>query len=299
MKSGFVSIIGMPNVGKSTLINRLVGFRVAITSKKAQTTRDIIRGIYTDENRGQIVFVDTPGIQKPRNVLGEYMIKASLCMIKDVDAIIFVIEPNSYISEKEQEVIERLKNVDCPVILAINKIDKINKEKLLDIIDVYSKELNFSDILPISAIEGENIDKLLDIVYEKLQEGPYYYDEDMVTDKLEREIIAEIVREKVLELVDDEIPHGIAVLIDEVSFRENKKLADVMATIVCERETHKGILIGKKGSMLKKIGTLSRQDIQDLLGMKVNLKLFVKVRKDWRLSQGFVKEYGYNLKDLN
>ncbi|MCR5376232.1 MAG: GTPase Era [Lachnospiraceae bacterium] len=291
-RSGFVALIGRPNVGKSTLMNRLIGQKIAITSNKPQTTRNRIQTVYTDE-RGQIIFLDTPGIHKARNKLGEYMAEVTENTLKDVDLILWLVEPSDYIGAGEQAIIARLRKVETPVMLVINKIDKVKREEILRFIDTYRKELDFAAIVPVSALKGENTDDLTDTIFTYLPEGPQYYDEDTVTDQPERQIAAEMIREKALRNLEEEIPHGVAVLIDRMKEREGGTLIDLDATIICEKESHKGIIIGKKGLMLKKIGTEARRDIEMMTGTKVNLKLWVKVKENWRDSDVMIRNYGY------
>ena len=296
-KSGFVALIGRPNVGKSTLMNTLIGQKIAITSDKPQTTRNKIQTVYTDE-RGQIVFEDTPGIHKARTKLGEYMTGVVKHTLKDVDLILWIVEASTYIGQSDMQIAENLKGSDKPVILAINKTDKLkSKEAVLEIIDKYSKLLEFTEIVPLSALKANNTDRLLEILYNYLPEGPYYYDEDTLTDQPLRQLAAELIREKALRYLSDEIPHGIAVEIVKMKNR-SKTLVDIEADIICERESHKAIIIGKSGSMLKKIATTARKDIENLMDISVNLKVWVKVRKDWRDSDIQMKNFGYNIKDL-
>lgn len=294
-KSGFVSIIGRPNVGKSTLMNQLIGQKVAITSNKPQTTRNRIQTVYTDEVM-QIVFVDTPGIHKSKNKLGDYMVNAAKSTLNEADVILWLVEPTDYIGAGERSIIESLKQVRTPIILVINKIDTVKKEELLHIIDTYRKELQFAEVVPVSALKGNNTDTLLECIGKYLPYGPWFYDPDTLTDQPERQIVAELIREKALRCLEDEIPHGIAVAIDSMQF--SKKMAEIEATIVCERDTHKGIIIGKGGQMLKKIGSQARMDIERMLNMKVNLKLWVKVKKDWRDSDFMLKNFGFQSKDF-
>lgn len=295
-KAGFVSIIGRPNVGKSTLMNYIIGQKIAITSNKPQTTRNRIRTVYTCD-RGQIVFVDTPGIHKSKNKLGDYMVSVARKSIVDVDAVIWIVEPTTYIGAGELSIIEELKKAkDVAVFLVINKMDTIKKDEVLSVIDTYSKQMEFAEIIPVSAKTGKGVQELIDCLLDYLPEGDAFFDEDTITDQPERQIVAELIREKALWCLEDEIPHGIAVTIESMNF--DKKLCSIDATIVCERESHKGIIIGKGGSMLKKIGSLARPDIEDMLEMKVFLQLWVKVRKDWRDSDLLMKNYGYNPKDL-
>mgnify|MGYP000000785969 FL=1 len=298
-KTGFVTFIGRPNVGKSTLMNYIIGQKIAITSNKPQTTRNRIQTVYTDK-RGQIVFVDTPGIHKAKNKLGEYMVGAAEKTINEVDVVCFIVEPSTYIGAGEQHIIEKLKKVSSPKILVINKVDTVKKEELLPVIDCYSKELEFDEIIPVSARNGNNVDDLVDTIFKYLTYGPMFYDEDTVTDQPMRQIVAELIREKALHALNEEIPHGIAVVIDTFKDRKSPKgiITDIDATIICERDSHKGIIIGKGGEMLKKIGTNARYEIEKQLGNKVNLKLWVKVKKEWRDSDILIKNYGYDKKDL-
>lgn len=289
--SGFAALIGRPNVGKSTLMNHLIGQKIAITSDKPQTTRNRIQTVYTDD-QAQVIFLDTPGIHKAKNKLGNYMVSVAENTLKEVDVILWLVEPTTYIGAGEQHIIEKLKTVKTPVVLVINKVDTIKKEEILKFIDTYRKEMTFSDIVPVSALKGTNTDELMNVIKKYLPEGPMYYDEDTVTDQPMRQIAAELIREKALKCLDDEIPHGIAVLIDSMKERPNG-LYDIEASIVCERDSHKGIIIGKQGSMLKKIGSAARYEIEALMGTKVNLQLWVKVRKEWRDSDLYLKNYGY------
>lgn len=295
-KTGFVTFIGRPNVGKSTLMNQIIGQKIAITSNKPQTTRNRIQTVYTDE-RGQIVFVDTPGIHKAKNKLGEYMVGAAEKTISEVDLICWLVEPTTHLGAAEEHIVEKLKECKTPIVLVINKTDTIKKEEILPVIDCYRKELDFVDIVPVCARNGNNVDDLIDVIFSHLDYGPMYYDEDTVTDQPMRQIAAELIREKALRLLDDEIPHGIAVVIEQMKERPNG-IIDIEASIVCERESHKGIIIGKGGSMLKKIGTVARREIENMMETKVNLQLWVKVRKEWRDSELYMKNYGYNQKDV-
>ncbi|MBQ1721957.1 MAG: GTPase Era [Lachnospiraceae bacterium] len=292
-KSGFVTIIGRPNVGKSTLMNHLIGQKIAITSNKPQTTRNRIQTVYTDMERGQIVFVDTPGIHHAKNKLGEYMVKVAKTSMKDVDVILWLVEPDTSIGSGDQEIAKQLSGVDIPIILVINKVDTVPREKILEVINTYKELLEFAEIVPLSALRGQNCDELVDCLFKYLPEGPMFYDEDTVTDQPERQIVAEIVREKSLHALSEEVPHGIAVSIDQMKKRKGKRLYDIDATIICERDSHKGIIIGKQGAMLKKIGTNARYEIEKLLDAKVNLKLWVKVKKDWRDSDFLIQNFGY------
>ncbi|MGI5968564.1 MAG: GTPase Era [Lachnospiraceae bacterium] len=292
-KSGFAALIGRPNVGKSTLMNRLIGQKIAITSSKPQTTRNRIQTVYTGD-MGQIIFLDTPGIHKAKNKLGEYMVNVAENTLKDVDVILWLVEASDYIGAGEKHIAEVLKNIDTPVILVINKIDKVKKEEILTFINAYKDIHDFAEIIPLSALKGENTETLIPEIFKYLDEGPMYYDEDTITDQPERQITAEIIREKALRNLNDEIPHGIAVAIDIMRERKNTRLMDIEATIICERNSHKGIIIGKNGSMLKTIGSEARKDIEAMLGIKVNLKLWVKVKKDWRDSDFLLNNFGYN-----
>ena len=296
-KSGFVTLIGRPNVGKSTLMNQIIGQKIAITSNKPQTTRNRIQTVYTSEE-GQIIFLDTPGIHKAKNKLGEYMVNVAERTLKEVDVVLWLVEPTTFIGAGERHIAEQLEKVSTPVILAINKIDTVKKEELLSVIAAYSSLYNFAEIVPVSALNGENAEHLVDTIFSYLQEGPQFYDEDTITDQPERQIVAELIREKALRLLSDEIPHGIAVSIEKMKERKKGNIMDIEATIVCERDSHKGIIIGKQGAMLKKIGTQARREMENLLDIKVNLQIWVKVKKDWRDSDFLLKNYGYNKQDL-
>ena len=293
-RSGFVTMIGRPNVGKSTLLNYFVGQKVAITSNKPQTTRNRISGIYTDDARGQIVFVDTPGLHKAKNRLGDHMVKEAASAISDVDLILWLVEPDDRIGGGDEAIAKRLEQAKVPVILVINKADTVAHEAVLPVIGVFSGRLDFAEIVPISAKTGENCDRLLDLIYGYLPYGPYYYGADAVTDQPERAICAELIREKALHALADEVPHGIAVAIDQMKKRKGKRLYDIDATIICEKESHKGIIIGKGGEMLKKIGANARYEMEQMLDARVNLKLWVKVKKNWRDSDFLVKNYAVN-----
>lgn len=295
-KSGFVTLIGRPNVGKSTLMNRLIGQKIAITSNKPQTTRNRIQTVYTSEE-GQIVFIDTPGIHKAKNKLGEYMVTVAERTLNEVDVILWLVEPSTFIGAGECHIAEQLNKTKTPVILVINKIDTVKKEEILVFIDAYKDICSFAEIVPCSALNGENTDEIIASIMKYLPEGPQFYDADTITDQPERQIVSELVREKALRLLNEEIPHGIAVAIEQMKEREGGRLMDIHATIVCERDSHKGIIIGKKGSMLKKIGTQAREEIENLLDMKVNLQLWVKVKKDWRDSDFLIKNFGYDKKE--
>ena len=312
-KAGFISIIGRPNVGKSTLMNYIIGQKIAITSDKPQTTRNRIRTVYTEE-RGQIVFTDTPGIHKAKNKLGDYMVSVAKKAIVDVDACMWIVEPTTYIGAGEKAIAEELgKAKDAAKILVINKIDTLkNKAALLEVIEAYRMECDFDEIIPVSAKTGEGVPELIDNLFSYMPEGAPYYEEDVVTDQPERQIVAELIREKALWNLKDEIPHGVAVVIDTFEYEERinsrkrskdttdrqDTLCRISATIVCEKNSHKAIIIGKNGAMLKKIGSLARPDIEDMLECKVYLELWVKVRKDWRESDLLMKNFGYDKKDI-
>jgi len=291
-RSGFVALIGRPNVGKSTLMNALIGQKIAAVSNRAQTTRKRIQTVYTSEE-GQIVFLDTPGITRAKNKLGDYMLEVSGSAMSEVDVILWLVEPTTFIGAGERAILERLRKVKIPVVLCINKTDTADNEQLAKSIDTYRAEMDFADIVPVSAAEEKNLEELLRVLFAKLPEGPMFYDADTVTDERMRDIAAELIREQALKHLDKEVPHGIAVLIDRFRERPDGSLTDIDATIVCERDSHKGIIIGKKGSMLRKIGTAARHEIEDMLEQQVNLKLFVKVRPDWRDNAMLLKEYGY------
>ena len=293
IKSGYVAIIGRPNVGKSTLMNRIIGQKIAITSNKPQTTRNRIQTVYTDD-RGQIVFLDTPGINKAKNKLGEYMLGAAVSTLVDADVIMWIVEPSDFIGKGEQFIIEELKKHKQPVILAMNKVDSVNRDDVFGFIDAYRKVYDFAEIVPLSAREGTNVDTLLEQLFKYLPYGPMFYDEDTLTDQPMKQIVAEIIREKALYNLSDEVPHGIAVVIDRYHERPSGDMVDIDATIICERDSHKGIVIGKGGAMLKKIGSSARIDIEKLTECQVNLKLWVKVRKEWRDSDTQLKNFGYD-----
>lgn len=289
-KSGFVTLIGRPNVGKSTLMNRLIGQKIAITSNKPQTTRNRIQTVLTTEE-GQVVFVDTPGIHKAKNKLGEYMVNVAERTLNEVDVVMWLVEPTTFIGAGEQHIASQLKKVQTPVILVINKIDSVKPEEVLASISAYNDLYEFAEIVPVSARNGNNTEELLKVIMKYLPYGPQFYDEDTVTDQPERQIVAEIIREKALHSLNEEIPHGIAVAIDQMKMRN--KVMHIDATIICERDSHKGIIIGKQGNMLKKIGSTARFEIERMLECKVNLKLWVKVKKDWRDSEFLMKNFGY------
>ena len=290
-KSGFVTLIGRPNVGKSTLMNYLIGQKIAITSNKPQTTRNRIQTVLTREE-GQIVFVDTPGIHKAKNKLGEYMVNVAERTLNEVDVVLWLVEPTTFVGAGEKHIAEQLGKVKTPVVLVINKVDMVKKEEILTFIDTYRKIYDFAEIVPVSARSGENTEELIKVIYKYLPYGPQFYDEDTITDQPERQIVAEIIREKALHSLNEEIPHGIAVAIDRMKYR--RKIVDIDATIICERDSHKGIIIGKQGAMLKKIGSTARYEIERLLDCKVNLQLWVKVKKDWRDSDFLIRNFGYH-----
>lgn len=296
-KSGFVAIIGRPNVGKSTLMNHLIGQKIAITSKKPQTTRNKIQTVYTCED-GQIIFLDTPGIHKAKNKLGEYMVNVAEQTLKDVDVILWLVEPTTYIGTGEKHIAEQLQKTSLPVILVINKVDTVKKEDILQVIDNYRKLYDFAEIIPASALRGQNTKDIVNSLFKYMPYGPMFYDEDTVTDQPQRQIVAEIIREKALHALDEEIPHGIAVTIEKMRERKGQHIVDIEATIICERDSHKGIIIGKQGSMLKKIGSNARFEIEKMLEERVNLKIWVKVKKDWRDSDTLMKNFGYNKKEI-
>lgn len=295
-KSGFVTLIGRPNVGKSTLMNCLIGQKIAITSNKPQTTRNRIQTVLTLED-GQIIFLDTPGIHKAKNKLGSYMVNTAEKTLSEVDVILWLVEPTNFIGAGERHIIEQLKKTKTPVILVINKIDTVKKEEILRFIDTYRKELDFAEVVPVSALKAQNTETLISCIFKYLPYGPAFYDEDTVTDQPMRQIVAELIREKALRLLEEEIPHGIAVSIESMKYR--KKIVDIEATIICERDSHKGIIIGKGGAMLKKIGSQARPEIEELLERQVNLQLWVKVKKDWRDSDFLLKNFGYQEKELH
>lgn len=295
--SGFVSLIGRPNVGKSTLINCITGEKIAIISNKPQTTRNKIQAIIT-RNDFQAIFIDTPGIHNPKSKLGSYMVKSAETTLNEVDILLYLVEPYDKINDMDIEIIKKLGKVKTPVFLIINKIDTIEKGNILKVIDKYRQLFDFKEIIPISAAKGKNTEELLNTVKNYLPEGPRFFPDDMVTDQPERQIVSELIREKALYSLQDEIPHGIAVEITGMKKRENKELVDIDATLYCERESHKRIIIGKNGSMLKKIGTNARLDIERLLGSPINLQIWIKVKKDWRNSNFLLKNFGYDSKNI-
>ena len=296
-KSGFVALIGRPNVGKSTLMNHLIGQKIAITSKKPQTTRNRIQTVYTSPE-GQVVFLDTPGIHKAKNKLGEYMVQVAERTLKEVDVFLWLVEPTTFVGAGERRIAQQLQELHLPVILIINKVDTVEKGEILQAIDVYRRLYEFDEIIPISALRNRNTGDIMNCLFKYLPYGPQYYDEDTVTDQPVRQIAAEIIREKSLHALDAEIPHGIAVAIDRMKDRGSGNLIDIDATIICEKDSHKGIIIGKQGAMLKKIGSNARYELEKMLDSKVNLKLWVKVKRDWRDSDFLIKNFGYDKKEL-
>lgn len=292
-KSGYVTIVGRPNVGKSTLLNNIIGEKISAISRKPQTTRQNINFIYTDKD-AQIIFLDTPGIQKPKNKLGNFMLDESFSSISESDIITYIVDTSKEIGRLDTFIIEELKKQsDKDIILLINKIDLIQKEEILEIIDLYNEIGIFKDIIPISASKNDGVDKYLDILKKYLPEGPMYYPDDMITDKSEKFIAEEMIREKALKFLQEEVPHGVAVSIEKFKLRNDKNIYDIDANIYVEKKSHKGIIIGKNGSMLKKIGTYAREDLENLLDTKVNLTLWVKIEKDWRDKDSLVKYFGY------
>jgi len=293
-KSGFAALIGRPNVGKSTLMNQIIGQKIAITSNKPQTTRNKIQTVYTTDKE-QIVFVDTPGIHESKNRLGDYMVSIAKKALKDVDVILYLVEPGNFIGAGEKHIMEELSKVKTPVILVVNKIDKVPNDKLIEFVDMYRKEMEFDEIVPVSALKNKNTDELIKCISKYIPYGAPFYDEDTVTDQPVKQICAELIREKALKCLNEEIPHGIAVTIERMEY--GRKLVNIDATIICEKESHKGIIIGKQGSMLKKIGSAARYEIEDLVEMQVNLKLWVKIKPNWRDSDILIKNYGYDPKE--
>ncbi|MED3548948.1 GTPase Era [Cytobacillus praedii] len=291
-KSGFISIIGRPNVGKSTFLNRVIGQKIAIMSDKPQTTRNKVQGVLTT-NDAQFIFIDTPGIHKPKHKLGDFMMKVAQNTLKEVDVILFMVNAEEGYGRGEEFILEKFQSVRTPIFLVINKIDKIHPDKLMTLIDSYKEKYEFSEIIPISALEGNNVETLLEQIKTYIPEGPQYYPADQVTDHPERFIVSELIREKALHLTREEIPHSLAVLIDKMERREDKDVVHVMATIIVERDSQKGIVIGKQGKMLKEIGQRARLDIENLLGSKVFLELWVKVQKDWRNKMSQLRDFGF------
>ena len=294
-KSGFVSIVGRPNVGKSTLMNNVVGEKIAIMSDKPQTTRNTIQAVYTDEE-AQVVFLDTPGIHKPKNKLGEFMVKSATDAFKNVDLVLFVVDESKKIGPGDRKIIEDLRNIKTPVVLVLNKIDQLSEEELFDLMKMYNAEGVFEQIVPISALKGRNINELLKVIKSHLEEGPQYFPDYMITDQPERVLVSELIREKVLHYIHDEVPHGVAVEIERMKSRKDKEIVDISAVIYCERDSHKGIIIGKNGRKLKGIGKSARADIELLLGSQANLQLWVKVKENWRNLQNYVSNFGYTEK---
>ncbi|WP_304205962.1 GTPase Era [Peptostreptococcus russellii] len=293
-KSGFVSIIGRPNVGKSTLMNNIVGEKIAIMSDKPQTTRNTIQAVYTDEE-AQIVFLDTPGIHKPKNKLGEMMVKSAEDAFRNVDCIIFVVDDSKKIGKGDSMIIEELRKTKTPVFLVINKIDKLeNKEELFELIQMYDEQGVFEEIIPTSALKGSNIDELVSVIKSKLSEGPKYFPDNMITDQPERILVSELIREKILLYTNDEVPHGVAVSIEKMKKRKDRDMIDISAVIYCERDSHKGIIIGKSGRKLKGVGKSAREEIEFLLGSQVNLQLWVKVKENWRNLPNYINDFGLN-----
>ena len=292
-KSGFVSIVGRPNVGKSTLMNNVVGEKIAIMSDKPQTTRNTIQAVYTDEEC-QIVFLDTPGIHKPKNKLGEFMVKSATDAFKNVDLVLFVVDDSKKIGPGDRKIIEDLRGIKTPVILVLNKIDKLEESELFELMQLYSNEDLFKAIVPISAHKGRNVNELLKVIGNYLQEGPKYFPDYMITDQPERVLVSELIREKVLHYLNDEVPHGVAVEVERMKSRQDKDIVDISAVIYCERDSHKGIIIGKNGRKLKGIGKSAREDMELLLGSRINLQLWVKVKENWRNLQNYITDFGYN-----
>ncbi|MFC7393312.1 GTPase Era [Scopulibacillus cellulosilyticus] len=290
-KSGFVALIGRPNVGKSTLLNHVLGQKIAIMSDKAQTTRNKIQGIYTSDN-AQIVFIDTPGIHKPKHKLGQYMTRIAQNTLNEVDLVLFMIDVEQGYGRGDQYIIDLLKNAKTPVFLILNKIDKVHPDHLLPLIEEYRTKYDFKEVIPISALQGNNVNTLLEQITSYLGEGPKYYPEDQVTDHPERFIVAELIREKILHLTKEEVPHSIAVIIDQMKRKDNG-VVYIQAAVIVERPSQKGIIIGKQGSMLKKVGSLARADIESLLGSKVFLELWVKVQKNWRDKESQLRDFGF------
>ncbi|MGD6967201.1 GTPase Era [Rossellomorea vietnamensis] len=292
-KSGFISIIGRPNVGKSTFLNRVIGQKIAIMSDKPQTTRNKVQGVYTT-NDSQMIFIDTPGIHKPKHKLGDFMMKIAQNTLREVDIVLFMINAEEGYGRGDEFIIEKLKGVKTPVFLVLNKIDQLHPDDILPLIEQYNALHDFAAVVPISALEGNNVETLVSVIRKELPEGPQYYPADQVTDHPERFIVSELIREKALHLTREEIPHSLAVVIEKISTRDNGNVIDVMATIVVERDSQKGIVIGKQGGMLKEIGKRARVDIENLLGSKVYLELWVKVQKDWRNKLSNLRDFGFN-----
>ena len=294
-KSGFIALVGRPNVGKSTLMNHLIGQKIAITSRKPQTTRNQIRTVYTDE-RGQAVFLDTPGIHKAQNRLGTYMVEVAQKTFSQADIVMWLVEPTTFIGRGEQEIAKKLRQLKCPVFLIVNKTDTVKKEAVAECIKAYRQIADFNEVVAVSALRSVNTDTLLDTVFRYLPYGPMYYDEDTVTDQPMRQIAAEMIREKALRRLQEEIPHGIAVAVEKMRERDDKDILDIDATIYCERDSHKGMVIGKNGAMLKKVSTYARQDLEKFFQIKVNLHCWVKVKEDWRNREGLIHNFGLDNK---
>lgn len=291
-KSGFIAIIGRPNVGKSTFLNRVIGQKIAIMSDKPQTTRNKVQGVLTLDD-AQLIFIDTPGIHKPKHKLGDFMLRIAQNTLKEVDLVLFMINAEEGYGPGDEYIIEKLQAVHTPIFLVINKIDKVHPDRLLPLIELYSEKFSFSEIVPISALEGNNVETLLEQLKNYLPEGPQFYPADQVTDHPERFIVSELIREKALHLTREEIPHSLAVVIDKMEKRDENDVIHIMATVIVERDSQKGIIIGKQGSMLKEIGKRSRLDIENLLGSKVYLELWVKVQKDWRNKMTHLRDFGF------
>ncbi len=291
-RSGFVTVIGRPNVGKSTLLNQVIGEKISIISDKPQTTRNKIQMVYTGDNH-QIVFLDTPGIQMPKNILGDYMLKISRTTLEEVDIVTFMVDESMDIGKLDSYILKELEHVSTPIVLLINKTDKLTKEEINQLIAKYEKMNLFKQIIPISALNNEGVEEYIKVLVEMMPEGPQYFPDDMITDQPERFIISEIIREKALINLEDEIPHGIYVDIDKIVERTDKNIIDVFANLYCEKESHKGMVIGKGGQMLKKIGQQAREDIEKLMGSRINLQIWVKVEKNWREKANKVKYFGY------
>lgn len=291
-KSGFISIIGRPNVGKSTFLNRVIGQKIAIMSDKPQTTRNKVQGVLTT-NDAQLIFIDTPGIHKPKHKLGDFMMKVAQNTLKEVDIVLFMVNAEEGFGRGEEFILDKFQSIKTPVFLVINKIDLVHPDQLMEIIVSYKEKYPFAEIIPISALEGNNLEALLDVIKKYIPEGPQYYPADQVTDHPERFIVSELIREKALHLTREEIPHSLAVVIEKMERLEEKDVVHVMATIIVERDSQKGIIIGKQGSMLKEVGKRARVDIENLLGTKVFLELWVKVQKDWRNKMSQLRDFGF------
>lgn len=291
-KSGFITVVGRPNVGKSTLLNQIIGEKISIISDKPQTTRNKIQMVYTGDDF-QIVFLDTPGIQMPKNILGDYMLKISRTTLEEVDIVTFMVDESMETGKLDSYILDQLKGIGTPIVLLINKTDKLTQDQVDKLVKKYRDMDMFQDVIPISALNNENIERYLEVLKGMLPEGPQYFPDDMITDQPERFIISEIIREKALVNLEDEIPHGIYVDIDKIVQREDKELIDVFANVYCEKNSHKGMIIGKNGRMLKTIGQQAREDIEKLMGSKINLQIWVKVEKNWREKANKVKYFGY------